>query len=60
MGSEVYLPECVVCGKIKLNGYWYPPFNTPPHFPNYRGALCPECMEKKQAKKQELEANRKS
>jgi Zn ribbon nucleic-acid-binding protein len=54
MSSEVYLPECVVCGRIKLNGYWYQPFQTPPHFPNYRGALCPDCQAKKQAKKEQL------
>ena len=52
MSSEVYLPECVVCGKIHLNDYWYQPFQTPPHFPNYRGALCPDCRAKKEAKKE--------
>lgn len=60
MSSEVYLPECVVCGRIKLNGYWYQPFQTPPHFPNYRGALCPDCQAKKEAKKEQLTTPQKS
>jgi hypothetical protein len=52
MKSEVSLPECVICGKIELRGYWYPPFQAPPHGPNYRGALCPDCRKKKQDKKE--------
>ncbi len=55
MKNELYLPECVICGKIEFKGYWYFPFNAPPHEPNYQGALCPECLKKKQEKKKILE-----
>ncbi|MDO5576019.1 MAG: hypothetical protein Q4F84_02980 [Fibrobacter sp.] len=39
--------QCVNCGKININNYWYKPGQTPPHHPHYRGAMCPECRQKK-------------
>lgn len=39
--------QCVSCGKIYINNYWYKPSQTPPHPPHYRGAMCPECRQKR-------------
>lgn len=44
---KVVQEQCVSCGKININNYWYKPGQTPPHYPHYRGAMCPECRQKK-------------
>lgn len=44
--------QCVSCGKIYINNYWYKPSQTPPHPPRYRGAMCPECRQKRLGNKE--------
>ncbi len=43
MDNEQIINECVICGKIQIDNFWYPSTKSPPHSMHLKGAICDEC-----------------
>lgn len=43
MDDQQVINECVICGKVQVENYWYHPTQAPPHSMHLKGAICDEC-----------------